>query len=103
MEPSLNLTPQRGPSVWSRNTAPQYWPLALAGLSLVALSRRAASHRGWLAGLGAAAAAYSLMQGPLRTRVELMRVHCRERERATEPLDSTLKDSFPASDPVAAP
>jgi type II secretory pathway component PulM len=104
MTPSMNLTVERGPSVWDQKSHNSFWPAALmaAGASMAALSLRAAPrHRLWLASAGAAAVAYAVFNGPLSHRVELARVRARERARSVEPLDKTLRDSFPASDPPA--
>jgi len=104
MTPSMNLTVERGPSVRDQNPRRSFWTAALmaGGASMAALSWRAAPRRRfWLASAGAAAAAYGLFNGPLSQRVELARVRARERARSVEPLDQTLRASFPASDPPA--
>lgn len=102
MTPSMNLTVERGPSVWDKTSCRSNWPAAAVatGVSVAALSYRAAPrYRFWLASAAAAAATYALFSRRIAHRIEDARVSARERARAKEPLDRTLKDSFPASDP----
>ena len=106
MEPSLNLTPERGPSVWTeRTTRSSVAPIAAAaGVALVALAWRASpARRFWIAGLGTAGAVAALLSGPLGDCADraLAGAKARVRGRRREPLDDTLNDSFPASDAPA--
>ncbi len=107
MEPSLNLTPRRGPSVWdveAETSHVQLFGLA-AGVALAALAFGAGSgRRGRIAGI-AAGATLALMYGSLYRRLETLRIQTqtRRRIREGEQLDHTLRQSFPASDPTAVP
>ncbi len=104
MEPTMNLTPHRGPSVWdaseSRGTT-MHMAAAAAGMAITALAwRTTPPRRFWIAGLGAASAIGALMAGTLgdRAAAAVAGMKSRARARATDPLDRTLKETFPASD-----
>ncbi len=109
MEPSLNLTPHRTPSaVWDEPCAPPSRSLHMAAAATGAAVAMLAWHtspprRFWIAGLGAAGAMAALISGGFGDRAEraIAGVAAKRRARASEPLDRTLKDSFPASDPPA--
>ncbi len=110
MEPSLNLTPHRGPSVWDVPEAESHaWMFGLAaGAAVAALALGAGSgRRGRMAGIaaGATLATLALTYVPIRRRLETLRVQTqtRSRIREGEQLDHTLRQSFPASDPTAVP
>jgi hypothetical protein len=107
VEPSINLTPHRGPSVWetpAERARPLHLAAAATGAAITALAwRTAPPRRFWIAGLGAAGAVAALMATPLGGRAEkaLASVKAKRRAAASEPLDKTLKDTFPASDAPA--
>ena len=109
MEPSMNLTPHRGPSVWENNASlerarPLHLAAAATGAAITALAwRTAPPRRVWIAGLGAAGTVAALMATPFGGRAEraIASMKARRQVRETEPLDKTLKDTFPASDAPA--
>jgi len=107
VESSLNLTPHRGPSVWDTRaprTRPIHLATAVAGIAVTALAWRASSRRRfWMAGLGAASTVAALMAGSFGDRADraLASARAKSRARSVEPLDRTLKDTFPASDAPA--
>lgn len=102
MDPSMNLTLHRGPSVWdSPRATPLHLAAAVAGVVTTALAWRAAPpHRFWIAGLAAAGATAALLAGRTGDRA-LAAVQARRRAHSHDALDSTLKDTFPASDAPA--
>lgn len=109
MEPSLNLTPHRSPSaVWDEPGAPPSRSLHMAAAATGAAVAMLAWHtapprRFWIAGLGAAGAMAALISGGFSGRAEraIAGMAARRRRGASEPLDRTLKDTFPASDSPA--
>jgi hypothetical protein len=104
---SLNLTPHRGPSVWDEpqpHATPLHLAAAATGLAITAMAWRAAPpRRFWIAGLGAAGAMAALMSGRLGDRAgqAMAAAKARRQARGNEPLDRTLKETFPASDSPA--
>lgn len=108
METPLNLTPHRGPSsVWDTPTErarPLHLAAVATGAAIAALAwHTAPPRRFWIAGLGAAGAVAALMATPFGARAEEMfvRAKARQRARAHDPLDQSLKETFPASDSPA--
>ena len=103
--PSLNLTPQRGPSVWHQiDRKPPLCAAQLAaiagGMLLVASSIRQRSSRDtWIAAMGMGAIAAALFcRGPVSS-LGLRLKHHRLRYDA---VDHASEDSFPASDPPSS-
>lgn len=107
MEPSINLTPLRGPSVWNEpntRSTPLHMAAAATGAAIAMLAwHTAPPRRFWIAGLGAAGATAALLAGSFGDRAEraIAGAKARSQARRHEPLDSTLKDTFPASDSPA--
>jgi len=103
----MNLTPHRGPSVWessSEHSRPVYLAAAATGAALTVLAwRLSPPRRFWIAGLTAAGTVAALMAAPLGAHAERTVAGLKARRQAnnTEPLDSTLNDTFPASDAPA--
>jgi hypothetical protein len=93
--------------VWDEpvvRSTPLHMAAAAAGAVITMLAWRAAPpHRFWIAGLGAAGAMAALMAGSVGDRTEkaLAAATARGRARRQDPLDRTLKDTFPASDSPA--
>ena len=111
MEPTLNLTPHRGPSVWNEPEArarTMHFAAAAAGaaagVAITALAWRATPpRRFWIAGLGAASALGALVAGTLgdRASTAVAGLTAKRRARTSDSLDRTLKATFPASDAPA--
>jgi hypothetical protein len=107
VNPPLNLTPQRGPSVWGEPPhQTTSWPLAALGAgSLLTIGAwcTVAPKRFWIAGLGVGGLALALLNGPFAPALDEVRGRARVRRQArdADPLDRTLEESFPASDPPA--
>lgn len=104
--PLMNLTPDRGPSVWNapRSTA-MNWPMAaIAGGSLLAAYawRNRSSHRALFAGLGLGSLACGLLAGSNSQRFTSAWNRLRPMtEPVIDDVDRASEDSFPASDAPA--
>lgn len=104
--PSLNLTPERGPSVWERDDCghvlgPEGLALIVGGAVLVASSTRQRRSLGaGTAALGVAfiAAGWFCNRWMPEARSWVARLACRSGRLADETLDRASEDSFPASD-----
>jgi len=108
MTQPLNLTPERGPSVWT-NASPNraYWQsAAITGGSLLAAyaMRSKSRNSGILAGIGLGVAAYGLfscrasLTAPARVTNAWNRIKP-VRQVELDEIDLASKQSFPASDP----
>lgn len=106
MDTPLNLTPERGPSVWTEpRRSAMNWPLAaVAGGSLLAAYawRSRSSSRTLLASVGVGAVACGLFAagGSQRCADAWGRLRS-ARDGEFDDIDRASKDSFPASDPPA--
>jgi hypothetical protein len=109
MQPSLNLTPARGPSVWVRmdreSAAERRWLAMIAGGAVVIAAtsamRRPSNGRAWVAALGLACVAGGVL-GRARSRGLPAALHRIGRPSDTGVVDAAIDqasaDSFPASD-----
>jgi hypothetical protein len=104
--PPMNLTPERGPSVWDApRSSGVNWPMAaLAITSLIAAYawRSRSEHRALIAGLGFGTLACGLLArgGPERLAAQWNRIRP-PIEPDEDDVDRASEDSFPASDPPA--
>jgi len=104
---SLNLTPERGPSVWARmereSKMDRYWlALIIGGGALAASSmRRPSTVRSWgvTVGLACAIAGFLCHSGSGRASAALSRLWRSVSE--DDAIDTASEDSFPASDAPA--
>ena len=104
--PSLNLTPERGPSVWmdaerSHTLSPQGVALIVAGAVLVAsgLQRRGASRAGAATlGIACIAGGWFCDRWISDASGWLARLGRRSGRRLVDTIDQASEDSFPASD-----
>ena len=104
MPPSMNLTPERGPSVWTRmdreSKLDRWWLAMIVGGGVLAAAsvRRPSSGRAWAAALGLAGvtAGFLCHSGSRRLSAALERLLWSEP--ADDAIDAASADSFPASD-----
>jgi hypothetical protein len=104
---SLNLTPERGPSVWARmereSKMDRYWLALIVGGGVLAASsmRRASNGRPWAVTMGLAglAAGFLCHSGSSRASAALERLWRSVSE--DDAIDTASADSFPASDAPA--
>ncbi len=103
--PSLNLTPERGPSVWDELHKPpamsagQYAAIAGGALLIASSVRRRSSRDAWIAALGMSWIAGALFY---RRPMAAIGLRLKHRRQSFDALDQTLNDSFPASDPPSS-
>ena len=103
--PSLNLTPQRGPSVWQHmDKKPALCTAQMAAIAggtlLVASSIRQRSSRDtWLAAVGMSCIATALF---CRAPLSAMGLRFKHRRQRYDAIDLASQDSFPASDPPSS-
>ena len=101
MTPSLNLTPQRGPSVWHQmDRKPALCAAQIAAIAggtlLVASSIRQRSTRDtWLAAMGMSCIAAALF---CRAPFSSLGLRLKQRRQRYDAIDQASADSFPASD-----
>jgi hypothetical protein len=102
--PSLNLTPQRGPSVWAELHKKPSMSMgqlaAVAGGALLIASsvRQRSSRDAWVAALG-----MGCIAGVLVSRSSFgFSLWFRQSQPAYDAIDQTSDDSFPASDPPSS-
>jgi hypothetical protein len=108
MPPSLNLTPERGPSVWAQmdrqSQLDRFWLAMIVGGGVLAASsvRRPSSGRAWAATLGMACMTTGLLchSGSRRLSAVLERLWFSEP--VDDAIDRASADSFPASDAPAS-
>ncbi len=105
MAASLNLTLQRGPSVWdARPSRPAGWRTygVLAGAMLAGLAMRPRRTRRWLMGLAFGVVVSSLAADRLFSTLAGRARRLRgDRDVGSESVvDRASEDSFPASDPT---
>ena len=104
---SLNLTPERGPSVWARmereSKMDQYWLALIIGGGVLAASsmRRPSNGRPWVVtvGLACMTAGFLCHSGSGRASAVLSRLWRSVSE--DDVIDTASEDSFPASDAPA--
>lgn len=106
MDAPLNLTPERGPSVWveSRRELPWATAAIAGGSALTAYAWNSRSPlRPLIAGLGMSGIVLGLFAngGSQRLINAWQRLACSD-ELPLDPVDLASKHSFPASDPPAA-
>jgi hypothetical protein len=103
---SMNLTPNRGPSVWDKKsyatTAPDFdpepWAVGITGAVLAAYAVR---RRWWPLAAGATVLAARAAGGTNdlhRLRVQVSRMLCGWRRGGKDVVDDASNESFPASD-----
>jgi hypothetical protein len=106
---SLNLTPERGPSVWTDPRAARSWNATLitGGALIAAYAWRSRSpYRAWMASIGVGTVAYALLsdRGRIAGGAKVASVMNRLRPTKLADLDDVdrlSKQSFPASDAPA--
>ena len=107
MPPSMNLTPERGPSVWARmdrkSKLDRWWLAMIVGGGALAASsiRRRANGRTWAAlGLACATTGFFCHSGSRRLSAAIESLYCAEP--VDDAIDRASADSFPASDAPAS-
>ncbi|MGE3177134.1 MAG: hypothetical protein AB7O32_06670 [Vicinamibacterales bacterium] len=102
MDTPLNLTAERGPSIWDTpSPAPVRWSLVslAVGAAMTAAGYRQPGRR-WLFAMGLGGLALGLIAA-VPVDAWRSRARVREADRRDDPLDEAIEDSFPASDPPA--
>jgi hypothetical protein len=103
--PSLNLTPERGPSVWHElhkepaMSPGQYAAIAGGALLIASSVRRRSNRDAWIAALGMGCIAGALFY---RRPLAAISLRLKQSRQSFDALDQTLDDSFPASDPPSS-
>jgi hypothetical protein len=109
MPPSLNLTPERGPSVWARmdreSRLDRWWlAMIVGGGVLAASSVRRSSSAPWAATLGLVCVTTGFLCHSGSKRVAAAFERLLRAEPVDNAIDRDSADSFPASDaPASSP
>jgi hypothetical protein len=104
MDTSLNLTPERGPSIWDGPSQTMHWSTAAAIAGGSALAAYAWSSRSparpLLAGLGMSGLMLGVMAGGGSQKLKnAWQRYITTHDGRLDAVDVRSKDSFPASDP----